>query len=269
MSLALVYSERHDVSQTWLQKIGMAQLAENSIGEHWVLRECGDRHWNLLANAMGLSTPHFSSTDGKPLYAAFCATELELRPCDVSHLGQDLVGHSALYGVSKTRTASEHILCVDNQIVAHLKMMSAFVGHDETNRNATIVRKTPAADFDLPDTTGDLLEFCETALASARTARAGNRQIQPRLKLRPCPATDFNAVGLMYFANYSALANRAVWDALGASGLPRRRQIIYFGNVDRGEPIDVGIDEFPHGKRKWTFLRSDKTILAQGIDEHF
>ncbi|MEM7398015.1 MAG: Pnap_2097 family protein [Pseudomonadota bacterium] len=268
MSLGHLRSKERGASQSWSQRLGMAQLAEHSISEHWFLRECGDRHWTLLAEAMGLSTPHFTSEDGRPLYAAFCATELELLPCDVSDLGKDSDGHSTLYGVSKTRTASEHILSVSGRHVARLRMISAFVGHDDSKGNAKIARKTPSANVRLPEVRGDLSEFCKNALASARKVRAETRKSPASLRVTPCPSTDFNAVGLMYFANYSELANRAAWEVLGASSLPRKRSIIYLGNVDRREPIDVRFDELPEGRRKWTFFRSDQTILAQGINDY-
>lgn len=270
MPLALVHSETLDIRQNWSQTIGMAQLGETALSEQWVLREGGDRHWTLLAEAMGQATPHFTCRDGRPLYAAFCATELELAPCTESAMGRELCVSSALYRVGRTRTASEHTFELDGKPVARLKMMSAFVGHDETRRNTAIVRKTPSAHMDLPVPDMDLAQFCNFALSDMRSIRTEDLQTElPQIRLTPCPANDFNAVGLLYFPNYSSLANRGLWEALGETNLPAKRRVLYLGNIDRGDPVDLQINRLSRDRLQWTLIRHDKSVLAKGTDTGF
>ncbi len=81
---------------------------------------------------------------------------------------------------------------------------------------------------------------------AARIARARPVLQGPHTRLLPCPTLDFTAAGLPYFPSYAAPAERADF-ALGA--LPGRwivaRDVVYLGNVEPGEAIDVTLHRQP------------------------
>ena len=62
--------------------LGMPHLSPSGLAEGWALREGGDRHWAMLARAMGRAEGAFEDAAGRPLYAAFCVTELRMAPRD-------------------------------------------------------------------------------------------------------------------------------------------------------------------------------------------
>src|ERR1700722_768337 len=51
--------------------LGMPHLCMIGLSETWLLKECGHRHWFLLAEAAGLAAPDFRDPAGDPIYAAF------------------------------------------------------------------------------------------------------------------------------------------------------------------------------------------------------
>src|SRR5262249_53444288 len=53
--------------------LGMPHLAMGGLSETWLLKECGHRHWSMLARAAGLAVPEFRDPAGDPIYAAFLA----------------------------------------------------------------------------------------------------------------------------------------------------------------------------------------------------
>ncbi|WP_045525856.1 hypothetical protein, partial [Aeromonas caviae] len=57
-------------------RIGMPQLAHAGLSEHWLLRECGDRHWCALAARLALAVPVFPDDTGRTAYAAFLGLAL-------------------------------------------------------------------------------------------------------------------------------------------------------------------------------------------------
>src|SRR5258708_8561702 len=60
--------------------LGMPHLCLGGISETWLLRECGHRHWFLLAQAAGRAVPDFRHDQGDPGYAAFIAVTVRAAP---------------------------------------------------------------------------------------------------------------------------------------------------------------------------------------------
>lgn len=56
----------------------------------------------------------------------------------------------------------------------------------------------------------------------------------------PCPNSDFNGAGFLYFANFQQLADRAEWQLvrkLGELWLTERRKVFFHGNVNPGDGL--------------------------------
>ena len=222
--------------------LGMPQLSPSGLAEQWALREGGDRHWAMLSRAMGRAEGAFEDAAGRPLYAAFCVTELTMRPRDglgAELLGAELTLRSTLGRVSAGRMGSEHVFAARGEEVARLRMISAFVGHDRAA--GRLVRRPPAAEAAPPRAGEALLALSRAASRTARRVRAGGEAGGPSLTLHPCPETDFNAVGLLYFPSYSALAAQALRRGLGTGARIRRRRAIYLGNPPPGAPVTAAL----------------------------
>ena len=88
----------------------MMQLGHQGISEQWVQRFCGDQHWSLIASALGQDRAVFHDEAGRPIYAAFCATDLTLSHPRPDLLGADALMHANLFRVSGSQTGSVHLL---------------------------------------------------------------------------------------------------------------------------------------------------------------
>lgn len=58
--------------------VGMRMLSPSGLSEQWLLRTCGDIHWEMIAQALGQQDTVFHDAEGRAVYAAFCATDLQL-----------------------------------------------------------------------------------------------------------------------------------------------------------------------------------------------
>ena len=151
--------------------LAMTHLSPCGLSEQWLLRDAGDRHWALIAQAMGQKQAVFTDASGRPVYAAFCATRLDLESVAPT-LGERIVITSTLYAVSSTRIGSCHVLCQGARVLARLNMISVFVSHDPSGSNRRIVRNAPQTRTDLPSAPEALVDLGERARTVARELRA-------------------------------------------------------------------------------------------------
>lgn len=218
--------------------IGMRHLTAMGLSEQWLLRECGDRHWQLIANAMGLARAVFRGPDGRPAYAAFCATSVELQSLGAEALGASAHLASSLHAVSPVQLGSVHLLECEGRVVARLSMISIFVSHDGSGLNRAIRRNQPLIDLCLPVAPAGIEALAQAARSIARGLRDGGPQ-GPLVHSETPPPTDFNAVGLLYFPSFTRIAQSAEAKTRVANLPIARRDVVYLGNVDPGERLFV------------------------------
>lgn len=248
--------------------LGMAECGWRGLSEGWLLRHLGDVHWAQIAQAMGQSVAVFRDDSGAPVYAAFCAIGVNVAQPSLARPGVMLAIESRLCRVSATRLMSVHDLSIDGMRFGDVTMITTFVRHDPSGRNAQIQRAQPRGILTVPmmdpAADGGLIE------AAAHLYRQADiRTSDPMTDVTPCPTTDFNAAGLLYCANYPMLADRAEWVLArrSAEGYLRRRLIVFLGNVDPGEPVTAclaGHDASPDVSHTIT-LRSGDRVIARII----
>lgn len=215
--------------------LGMMQLCPFGLSEQWLLRDCGDRHWRLIAEALGQTGIAFRDAEGHPVYAAFCATELALEAQKSPLLGQEIEITSSLHEVAAHRIGSEHWVHGPDGPLATLRMISCFLRHDGSGSNRKLLRSNLPGLGELPPSTPGLSEQNQIARRHARTIRMQNASGAALLCHTPVPNLDFNAVGLLYFPTFSKIAEIA-----RPSPAPlARRDVVYLGNLDPGEAISV------------------------------
>lgn len=224
--------------------VGMPHLGFGGLSETWLLKECGHRHWLLLAQAAGQRVPDFRDAKGAPVYAAFCGVSLSNARLDHVAENDTLVFTSSLARISATQFVSRHAIRIAEGWVAELELVSVFVKREVEGRNRSVARVRPEG---LPGL--DPGEVSRTsALAAALRggqwdthmgfARRDARELS-RMMLNPCPSQDFNGAHFLYFVAFQTFADRAEWSLLAppAGTLTLARDLIYHGNIEPGERL--------------------------------
>ncbi|WP_246669705.1 Pnap_2097 family protein [Agrobacterium sp. B1(2019)] len=255
--------------------LGMAEMGYRGLSEQWLLRRAGDLHWRLIARAMGQTETLFTCAKGEPLYAAFRSTSLRMIRPEAPYLGGNLELSGELYRSAQGHLASRQTITLDGEIIGGLTLASTFVGRSADGSNRTIVRRSPKALAVPPDAPVPVQRIVDRAAATAR------RMLQDRHawlevnkgseaskgeKILPCPATDFNAAGLLYFPSYSALSDRALFQAGETqTDFIAAREVSYVGNVEPGEIVTVTFKRTARGYVIGIFGVDDRPLAAMCI----
>ncbi|WKL23638.1 hypothetical protein QYR00_24315 (plasmid) [Agrobacterium tumefaciens] len=253
---------RHEATQLIERHVlGMAEMGYSGISEQWLKRRAGDLHWRLIARAMGQRDAVFTCLEGEPLYAAFCATSLQFVRPHLARMGGEMTLAADLYRVGHGRLASLLRIYVGSDIVGRMILISTFVGRSEPGINRSVVRRSPRAFVMPPEAPLVVRHLAEQASAAARAIRNDHRRLfamSETQNILPCPATDFNAAGLLYFPSYSALADRALFQAEEKhTGMINSRHVVYLGNVEPKEWIEINFKKLP--SRHDVFLKGPES----------
>ncbi len=231
--------------------LGMAEMGYRGLSEQWLLRRAGDLHWRLIARAMGQKKAVFTCAAGQPLYAAFCATSVYFARPELPQLGGELTLTASLYRIGHGRLASLQRIGVDGQEIGRVVLISAFVGRSEPGCNRSIVRRMPKVLAISPEAPSPVQRIAQRAAFLARHAQDEKFDLQGAGELKkilPCPSTDFNAAGLLYFPSFSALADRSLFEAGDThTRMMSSRHVVYLGNVEPGEGIKIGFRKLAGG----------------------
>jgi probable biosynthetic protein (TIGR04099 family) len=256
--------------------LGMPHLSMNGLSETWLLKECGHRHWSMLAQAAGLAVPDFRDPSGDAIYAAFLAVTVRDAAFETAREHDRLVFTSHLARTSRARFSSSHRIAVRGRPIGEIAMTSTFVGRAEKGRNHSIAR------VEVPPLRHVRLDRQAAAGGAEMTAlRSGDwhrhlgfersqADVIDRFIVDPCPGQDFNGADFLYFASYPAIVDRAEW-AFFRPRVPfattRRRDIVYRGNIDPGERVVATLRQFrrlPDSLGHWYSLtrEQDGAIIA-------
>ncbi|WP_149139707.1 Pnap_2097 family protein [Gemmobacter caeruleus] len=250
------------------RRLGMAECGWRGLSEGWLLRHLGDVHWRQIADAMGQQAAVFHDATGAPVYAAFCAISERIAQPELARPGALLTIASRLRRLSATRLISFHSLDIGGEDFAEVTLITAFVRHG-VGGNAHIRRAQPVGKLDLPMMEAGADDgFAEEAAQLYRGAGSAGDTLQT--DVTPCPTTEFNAAGLLYCANYPALADRAEWALYpeAATRMLTRRKIVFLGNVDAGERVTAAVhtDRAKPDRHSIT-LASNGRVIAQVVTE--
>lgn len=226
--------------------LGMPHLSCNGLSEIWLLKELGHRHWLLLAESAGRPAPDFRDETGQPVYAAFCALSIEDADFGAARENDRLGITSSLARLSRTQMSSRHHLTIEDRPIGVVIMISTFVRRGPDGGNHTVARvaieglppvggRTPA---------GDLADLA-AGFRAGRVDRHMGFDLRRQAALGtwtfdPCPSLDFNGAGFLYFASFVAMVDRAEWrfePVLARAVATTRRDVFFYGNVDRGETV--------------------------------
>lgn len=224
-------------------RVGMPHLALNGLSESWLLAECGDRHWQLLAQASGTPIAQLRDAHQRRVYPAFRSVRLRHAELDAVAENDTLEIASTLGRVSRTQFYSKHVVSVAHGLRAVVDMLSVFVARETAGVNTSAVRSAVAG-FDAvpPLDEGALFAAHNRAWLQARRDRGTTRNGRPNhsyapVPLHPCPSVHFNGAGFLYFARFHELVDQAEWAWFGPAAaryITTERHILYHGNADVG-----------------------------------
>jgi probable biosynthetic protein (TIGR04099 family) len=233
--------------------LGMPHLCMTGLSETWLLKECGHRHWFLLARAAGLPVPDFRDSAGEPIYAAFLTVSVRDATFDNVSEHDRLVFTSRLARISRTQFMSLHTCTVAGRSIVEIVLTSAFVRREHKGKNRSVARiEVPG----LPPLRPDPRAVAYAAEAATLRANRWHTRLGfdrdtatviDRYTLDPCPAQDFNGADFLYFTSFQAFVDRAEWAFFRPHApfpVTRRRDIVYRGNIDAGERVVASLLQF-------------------------
>lgn len=230
-------------------KIGMPHLSLTGLSENWLLKECGHRHWFLLARAGGTPVPDFRDSVGDQVYAVFRAVAIREARFDAVEENDDLHFTSNLMRISRTQFASHHHLFCRGRKIGEIEMISSFVKRTVAGVNRSVARvELNAFPFAGEITSSALADVAGGFWNGTWVQHRGFNQDKPskrgELVVRPNPSLDFNGAGFLYFASFPTLADRAEWELLlpPADLTTSDREVIYYGNIEPGDDVVVRIN---------------------------
>ncbi|MBY6260944.1 hypothetical protein EI613_03265 [Azospirillum sp. 412522] len=229
--------------------VGMPQLALHGLSESWLLKECGHRHWLMLAELFGQSLPDFRDSEGTTLYATF--TGLSLSGARLDHVAEhdrlDIAGR--IGRISRTQYLSVQTIHANGTPVATVTLQSIFLKRTVAGDNHSVLRALPhpAPRFvPVPAEESPFASLCQRFRRENweehRGFRRDRRNPDSQVVVDPCPATDFNGAGFLYFASFPALMDRADWALERSAGTgwhTADREIFYYGNINPGDRLIV------------------------------
>jgi probable biosynthetic protein (TIGR04099 family) len=235
--------------------LGMPHLCMSGLSETWLIKECGHRHWFMLARAAVLPVPDFRDPSGEPIYAAFLAASVRDAAFDAVREHDRLVFASHLARISRTQFMSLHRCTVAGRSIGEIVLASTFVRREHKGKNRSVARiEVPGLPALRPDPRAAAYAAETATLRSNRwrTHLAFDREaatVIDRFVIDPCPAQDFNGADFLYFASFQAFVDRAEWAFFRPQApfpVTRRRDIVYGGNIDPGERVVASLLQFRH-----------------------
>ena len=214
---------------------------------------------------------------GRRVYAAFTQVHLRDARLPLAREDQRLQLQWRDTPVGRSQHYSRLALMGPEGGLGRLELLSVFVVRERAGDNHSVGRVPMAEGGGAADAA-----FAEEAAACAEAARAvrGGAWLErfgvgaeatalAVHAVRPCPYNDFNGAGLLYFASFQALADRAHWEWGLADGRAsvRERQIVFHGNVNVGETLELRLlAHRPAGRGHWSWTQvrraGDGKVLA-------
>lgn len=143
MSAALAHAvpPRHHVDD--MMTVGMPQLSLLGLSENWLLKECGHRHWMMLAELFGLPAPAFTDATGATLYATFTGLSLSDAHLDGVAEHDRLAFDGRIDRVSRTQFLGVQRITVAGRPIATVTLQSIFLKRAVAADNHSVVRAPP------------------------------------------------------------------------------------------------------------------------------
>jgi len=199
-------------------KIALPHTALLGVAESWLFKHAGDLQWQNICRelgASGITSDRLLSEDGVSIYPAFLSVQIRFAsPINSVGLDDELTASSELgrYGRGIFEGTTSYNCC-KNTIT--LRLLNTFVGKEGNALRPVLPRALRSCKA------GNLTDI-PSLLKHTRQLRNPDREFYrfqgAELSLNngnfchsgqysPSPYIDFNSVGLLYFANFPAIAD--------------------------------------------------------------
>jgi len=222
-------------------KLGMPQLDASGLSEAWLQKTCGEIHWAGLADELSMPSERWTDSSGRRVYAAFGLLRLQSAHLPAAREGATLEISSQLAPVGRSQAWSQHRLRTAQGAIGVLEMLSVFVCRESEGSNRSVRRVLMRAGSQSPPPNAQqLVDVARARRDQMVPAPASNSHFRP-LQLLPCPRSDYNGAGLIYFPSYTAWCDRALfgWGLLGAPDTVEERECLFLGNLDIGNQVEI------------------------------
>jgi len=246
----------------------------SGVAEAWLLKATGDFHWQLLAAELQQPTTRWQDQHGNALYASFIAIRYSGELLAHAEQGDRVVATSTLEAAGANRYFSVHELRVSGRSISgRIEMLSSFVRRDG-GTNRALVRAAPTHQRATSDS---VTNPCQALLSQRRLAREEARESFGRESATShdhlvCAAEDYNALGLLYFASFPRIVDRAERDARSMGiehpkrcylGPPLERSIHYYGNADAGDTLRTWVRN--DGNRSTAYVFAGTELMCASL----
>lgn len=228
-------------------RLGMPELALGGLSEGWLLRACGARHWSAVAASFRVAPERLEDSHGNRLYPSFLAVRLSGSSLAAFHEGDEARLDTTMTRLSRNRFLSRHRFSTDGRKGdLTVEMISALLKRDRTRDNTSLREaEAPIRAF----APGGAAVDSDLAAADREIRGRGAQEASAppaerfRFRYRPALRSDFNGVGLLYFASYHAIADRAECAALGLPAalewITSARDTFFFANINPGDEVEA------------------------------
>lgn len=240
---------------------GMPQLSFTGLSENWLLKECGHRHWQGLAQLNDQQLPEFSDENGHKSYAAFTAVR-------ISHAKLNLIQENQLFNINSHTTRaglarhySKHNTTAKQLENAQIEMLSTFVYRQQAGNNQSVKRANFASSLQRePSMSAQLfMQDCKKIRSQCWLEHLGITRLNAKklntITFTPCPNNDFNGANFLYFASFQAFVDRAEWAWFKRLDLPQtwHRELYFYGNINVGDSLTVQLSACIEQQNKFTY----------------
>ncbi|MDH4442539.1 MAG: DNA gyrase [Rhizobium sp.] len=238
--------------------IGMPHMTPHGLSETWLMKELGHRHWLMLARDLGMDNADFRTIDGEEAYAAICATSLTAARFNAVRANDILTIQSRISPLSRTQTSTTHVLSVAGGSIGHVELISAFVRRQVKGCNRSITRvtvaKSEAKSFGVSPLAQQAADIRNGRLQTHWELPLVGSDVLRSFRFDPSITQDFNGAGLFYFAEFQAVADRALETWYPGRKPVGRRDVFFLGNTEPNESVSFDLlqsvdqDETFHGE---------------------
>ncbi len=243
----------------------MPELGFCGVSENWLLKECAHRHWAAICQEAGVASHRIVDSNGRRLYAAVVALELDGSPLSEAGENDLLRFEPQLVRFSSKRFFSRIQISASTGAKFEARMVSIFVRKPIFDDNVKIEAGHPdplrSIEQQPAPSDADRLLGVWNAVRSQATD-----QDAIAFRHRICPTTEFNAARLLYFANFQTIVDRAEWNALDTTDMQfaatTTRRLLFYGNVNFDDDVEVHFSRV-----KWTGdERSHRAAVSRRTD---
>jgi acyl carrier protein len=263
-------------------EVTMPRMANNSLSENWLLKECGDLHWKLLSDGLGQKSKEFKDEMGNRLYATFTRISYTCSPLN-SFQENDIINFKGSIKRFGNNTYLSDMDGKSQNSFLTARLMTSF-SLRSSNDNSKIEKSNPRVRISHIEEIKTTPEF----LNNFRLIRKNlidtwetfhfkfpvtNENI---FENNYCinPYYDINGVGLLYFAAYPVISDFSLskffLEKFGSRDWTDRYQTIgrdinYFANCNANETIVTRLNSFELVDNRYLKLETSLSRLSDSV----